>query len=158
MQGKCHRYLTSRHFGGASCFTGAEDSSGELPSPLLLPPLGLASAFQIPPASLTPGSHSGVPRPASPLSSLLFALLREVRPLEQATTLSYSNQKDLDPVPRLPGPGPSPIPRTASNRMQLLVIDLLPPPSFTRRSGDQPWRIQTHPWRAAGWGREALLQ
>lgn len=131
MQGKCHCYLTSRHLRGASCFMGVEDSSGELPSPLLPSPLGLASAFQIPPASSTTGSHSGAPRRA-PLS--LCCYLHRVGRYPHLTKplLCYSNQQDLDPVHGLLSPSWSPIPRTASSRMQLLVICLLlqPLPEF----------------------------
>lgn len=133
-----------------------------VPSPLLPPPRGLASGFQIPPGLREPlrcsqVSHSGAPRPASPLSLLLFALSREVPPL--ATTLSYANQQDLDPVHRLLGPDPSPVFHPQNGLGQDATPGYLSPPaSFTRRSGDPPGRIQTHPWGAEGWGREALLQ
>lgn len=107
---------------------------------------GLLWRAAISPSSVAPGLGLGLSNPTcvidygeplrcaqagSPLS-LLFASCREVPPLDQATTLSYSNQQDLDPVHGLLGPSWSPIPRTASSRMQLLVICLLlqPLPEF----------------------------
>lgn len=162
MQGKCHCYLTSRHLRGASCFTGAEDASCECRAPFFRRLGAWPRAFKSHPDYGEPlrcsqVSHSGAPRPASPLSLLLFALSREVPPL--ATTLSYANQQDLDPVHRLLGPDPSPVFHPQNGLGQDATPGhLSPPASFTRRSGDPPGRIQTHPWGAEGWGREALLQ